>query len=150
MKIPLRVESIKSKLTTIEESLNFIKENLPDNAEEFKGSKMIRNALYKEVEYIIQLTIDICSIINSDLRLGTPENEEDIVNIVEKNKVVSKHMAINLKSMKGFRNLLVHQYGEINDETAFENIHEGLKDFEMFIEEIELFIEKNKQKRDKK
>jgi len=46
--------------------------------------------------------------------------------------------------MKSFRNILAHKYGEINDEQAFESIKEGLKDFEIFINEIEKFLKKNK------
>jgi len=45
--------------------------------------------------------------------------------------------------MKGFRNILIHKYGEIDDEKAYENIKEGLKDFEKIIKEIEGFLEKN-------
>ena len=46
--------------------------------------------------------------------------------------------------MKRFRNILVHKYGEIDDKQAFESIHEGLRDFELFINEIEKFLKKNK------
>ena len=46
--------------------------------------------------------------------------------------------------MKGFRNILVHRYGEIDDDIAYEEIKNGLKDFEEFEKEIESFLEKLK------
>ena len=46
--------------------------------------------------------------------------------------------------MKRFRNILVHKYGKINDSIAFETISDGLKDFEMIINEIEKVIKKYK------
>ena len=44
--------------------------------------------------------------------------------------------------MKRFINILVHRYGEINDNLAYETITEGLKDFEFFINEINNFLKK--------
>lgn len=35
--------------------------------------------------------------------------------------------------MKGFRNILVHRYGEIYNELAFEAIKNGLSAFETFL-----------------
>ena len=48
--------------------------------------------------------------------------------------------------MRGFRNILVHRYGDINDEISYNNIKNGLKDFDAFIDEIETFLKKNKSK----
>ncbi len=45
--------------------------------------------------------------------------------------------------MKGFRNILVHKYGKLNDSKAFKNIKEDLDDFSEFIEGIENFLAKN-------
>jgi len=46
--------------------------------------------------------------------------------------------------MKGFRNILVHRYGRINDELAFEVLHEHLGDIYEFVELIEKFLEGQK------
>ena len=48
-------------------------------------------------------------------------------------------MADMLLDMKGFRNILVHKYGEVDDELVFENLSE-LENFEKFKEEILKFI----------
>ena len=86
----LRKELIKSKSASIVKSLDFIEENLPQNIGEFLNSKLIRNAVYKEVEFAIELVIDICAIINSDLRFNIPEDDEDIINNIEKEKIFDK------------------------------------------------------------
>ena len=52
--------------------------------------------------------------------------------------------------MKSFRNILVHKYGEIDDKKAFENIKEGIKDFELIVSEIEDFLKsQNSSKKEK-
>jgi len=38
--------------------------------------------------------------------------------------------------MRGFRNILVHRYGKISDEIAFESITKGRDDFCRFAGEI--------------
>lgn len=139
----LRKKIIESKIEQIIGSIEFIEENFPDKFEEFNSSKIIKNAIYKEVEYALENLVDLCSIINSDLRLGSPETEDSIFDHLENSKVFRKEVIELIREMKGFRNILVHKYGEINDEKAFETIKEGLKDFEVVIEEIEKFLKNN-------
>lgn len=42
--------------------------------------------------------------------------------------------------MKGLRNLLVHEYGRINDEIVFNALQQRLGDFEAFKREILAFL----------
>ena len=67
-----------------------------------------------------------------------------------KSTLTSKQLSEKLQAMKGFRNILVHRYGEINNETAYNNIKQGLIDFEAFIAAIVLFLEKHKENDRKK
>ena len=55
-------------------------------------------------------------------------------------------MGEKIKEMKSFRNILVHRYGEIEDEIAYEEIKNGLEDFEKFEKEIEEFLQEIKKK----
>lgn len=51
-------------------------------------------------------------------------------------------MGKKLRLMKGFRNILVHRYGKIDDTLAFKILTESISDFYDFIKEIEKFLEK--------
>jgi len=42
--------------------------------------------------------------------------------------------------MKGLRNLLVHEYGRVDDEIVFETVRERLGDFDAFKREILAFL----------
>ena len=75
--------------------------------------------------------------------MGVPEEEDDIINNLEKKNIFDKKIISLIKEMKGFRNILIHKYGDVNDEQAFETIKEGLKDFELIISKIEEFLKKN-------
>ena len=70
-----------------------------------------------------------------------PETEESILNNLKKNKILPLNIINLIQEMKKFRNLLVHKYGEIDDEQAYETIKQGINDFNNIIEEIEKFID---------
>lgn len=145
----LRKDRIEKKLTEIVDATDFVSENLPEEFEDFGSSRVLKNALYKEIEFVIQNIIDICFIINSDLRLGIPEVEDDVFRHLKQRNIFSKKAIGIIEEMKSFRNILVHKYGEIDDKKAFDNIKEGIKDFEEIIREIEEFLKEQKEKNQK-
>ena len=75
----LRKREIEDKIRDIIDSIMIIDENLPRELRDFLDSGLIKDGIYKKIEFSIQNIIDICNIINSDLRLGTPKTEEDII-----------------------------------------------------------------------
>ncbi len=138
----IRKEIVLSKLRMLKNSLHYIKEFLPSDFK-FLEDRKDKNALYKETEFAIQLMIDICAVINSDISKEMPSDEDSIINSLEKNGVLSGRITRILHEMKGFRNILVHRYGEIDDKIAYESIKNGLRDFGVFIIEIEKFLNKH-------
>ncbi len=140
----IRKEEIKHKLVELGEYIAQVEEYLPSNEEEFLTKGIEKHGIYKLIESAIENIIKICSMINSDLKLGIPSNEDDIIKNLVKNKIISKEIEETISEMKGFRNILVHRYGEINDRQAFENISKNLGDFDKFKEEIMKFLEKQK------
>src|SRR3989344_4477953 len=142
----LRFEHIEKKISDVMDSLDIIEENLPNNSEDFVSSGLIKEGMYKKIEFAIESIIDICNMINSDMRYGIPETEDSIIDNMKIHGVLSGKTIDLIKEMKKFRNILVHKYGNIDDKKAFTNIKSGLKDFEIIITEIENFLEKQKEK----
>ena len=86
--------------------------------------------------------IDICAIINSDLRLEMPESEEGIVESLVKKGILTEEISDKIRRMKGFRNIVVHRYGKIDDRVAFSILIDNIDDFDQFIGAIEEFLKK--------
>jgi uncharacterized protein YutE (UPF0331/DUF86 family) len=82
---------------------------------------------------------DICAIINTDFALGVPGEDEDILDNLIREDIISEQMREKIHAMKGFRNIVVHRYGKIDDRLAFDLLKEHLSDFSDFIDEIEKF-----------
>jgi uncharacterized protein YutE (UPF0331/DUF86 family) len=136
----MRIDIIKTKLKIIEENIDLVKENFPDEMEEFKKLGLIKDGIYKRIEASIQEIINICSIINTDLKIGIPSNRDEIISALEEKEVISKELGEKIKQLKGFRNFLVHRYGRIQDEIAYEDIKKGFDDFILFKIEIIKFL----------
>lgn len=136
----MRKDIIKTKIKEIEESLTIVEENLPENLEEFLELGLIKDGIYKKIEFCIENIFDICAVINTDLKLGIPEGDESIIDNLVRKKIITPTLGENLKSMRGFRNILVHRYGRINDDISFKILKEHLQDFYKFIDEIEEFL----------
>ena len=142
----LRIELIRSKMAGIEESLSLIEANLPPSFEEFSELGLVKDGIYRRMEFSIESIIDILSIINSDLRLSIPEAEEDFIENLGRNGILTQSMVDKVRRMKGFRNIIVHRYGRIDDLLAYKILTENLQDFDEFIGSIEQFLEENSAK----
>ena len=138
----LRTELIRSKLAEIEESIDLVEENLPQSFEEFSKLGLVKDGVYKRMEFAIENIIDICSIISADLRLGVPESEESFVESLANNGILTQNMAVKTRRMKGFRNIIVHRYGRIDDLLAYKILTEHMADIYEFIESIERFLDR--------
>jgi uncharacterized protein YutE (UPF0331/DUF86 family) len=136
----MRTEIIRTKIAEIQESLELIRENLPDSFDEFASLGLLKDGMYKRIEFSIENVFDICAIINTDLRLGIPRSDDDILGILVRNGVIDDEMRAKLKGMKGFRNIIVHRYAAIDDRLSYEFLSERLVDFEEFIGKITDFI----------
>lgn len=73
----MRTEIIRKKTIEIKESIELIKSNLPDSLLDFESLGLIKDGIYKRIEFCIENVFDICAIINTDLRLGIPGSDDD-------------------------------------------------------------------------
>ena len=89
------------------------------------------------MEFAIENIIDICSIISSDLHFSVPESQESFVENLVKNGILTQNLAEKTRRMKGFRNIIVHRYGRIDDLLAHKILTEHMDDIYEFIESIE-------------
>jgi uncharacterized protein YutE (UPF0331/DUF86 family) len=70
------------------------------------------------------------------LRLGLPSEEDDLFERLGQAGIISLLMKETLRKMKAFRNILVHEYGRIDDQLVYEILQNKLDDFDTFKHEI--------------
>ncbi|MBI2629630.1 DUF86 domain-containing protein [Candidatus Pacearchaeota archaeon] len=131
---------ILAKIDELNGYLEEIEKIRPSDIEEYISSIKDKRACERLLQISIESVIDICNLIISDLKLGLPSDEDVAFQKLEEKKVITNKMKTILINMKGFRNILVHKYGEVKDELVFENLSEKLGDFDIFKEEILGFL----------
>ncbi|MEQ9714530.1 MAG: type VII toxin-antitoxin system HepT family RNase toxin [Candidatus Asgardarchaeia archaeon] len=136
-------DRILTKLNELDSYLYELSQVKPQNLNEYKSSILIKRSCERLLQIAIECVIDICNIIIKELRLGVPSDEDDIFEKLYNVGVISSNLVNILRGMKGFRNVLVHKYGVVNDELVFEFLRDRIEDFETFKREIIKFLERS-------
>jgi uncharacterized protein YutE (UPF0331/DUF86 family) len=138
----LRERIIRIKIREITDGVTLVQEHLPKTLHEFRSLGLIKDGIYKRIEFAIEDVFDICAIINTDLDLGVPGEDEDILDHLAGNGIISTTMQEKIHAMRGFRNIVVHRYGTIDDALAFQLLKENIGDFSLFTAEIERILDR--------
>ena len=75
-------------------------------------------------------------------QFGLPENEENIFDMLIEKNVMSSKLGEKLKDMKGFRNILIHRYGHVDDNIVYHNLGRCMNDFYDFENAVKLYLKK--------
>ncbi len=91
-------------------------------------------------KYLLQVTIeammDISSHIIARMRLGKPQTNKEIFEILAKENIIEVKYIDTYFAMAKFRNRIVHMYYDVSDEMIYEINQNNLVDFEAFIKNI--------------
>lgn len=98
-----------------------------------------------EIEHGLQLAIqnlvDIGSHILSALGKNKCENYAEVIDRLGSEGIIPSDLAEKIRGMVGLRNILVHDYLEIDLKTIYEILQNRLTDFDVFRRHIAIFIE---------
>lgn len=110
---------------------------------DFKKDKVLRGALERYLQLASEAAIDIGEIIISELKLPAPITNKEIFEILGKQKILPLKLANNFSNIAKFRNILVHDYLDIDLKKMYDYLQKDLSDFEKFIMAIAKFVKKN-------
>ena len=68
----------------------------------------------RTLQVAIQAALDAASVIVSARRLGEPENDRALLELLAEDGWVPRESLERLRAMVGFRNVIVHMYGDID------------------------------------
>ncbi|MEK6935270.1 MAG: DUF86 domain-containing protein [Nanoarchaeota archaeon] len=110
--------------------------------EDYQNDFKIKAIGERYFEKIIEAVEDLAFLVINHKEFKYPEYEKEVFDILYENKLIREELAKRLKAAKGMRNIIAHQYGEIDDELVFKAISQELeKDVNEFIDLIEKGIE---------
>jgi len=137
----MRLDKIRVKRYFTEIRKNSLDLNsLIDSKELLPGSIPLKAAKYILIELAEAMSNTIQHILAKDKGIAVSGYIDTILKAYEK-RLVSENLFQRLKPFFDFRNSLIHRYWTISDERLVENISQGRKDFDLFIEEVEAYLE---------
>ena len=126
----LRVKRYNDKINYITNSIQLFS-TIPKNELEKRG-------IFYTIQTSIESLIDLIAMIVKDLGIPVNDDEKNISELINRRKI-DPELGEDLKKANGMRNILVHRYNKIEEETIFESekkIKKLLLEWLKIIEEI--------------
>lgn len=123
-------DRVLAKLDELDGYIGELRQIMPGSFAEYMGKVETRRACERLLQISIQCLLDICHLFVTGFRLGLPAEEDDMLSKIEEAKLLSPEVVQSLRMMKGFRNILVHEYGGIDNAIVFKAATARVRDFE--------------------
>lgn len=135
-------ERVLARLDQLHGYLGELRQIMPESYARYVESVEKRRACERLLQIAVECVMDVCALLVSGLRLGLPSEEDDLIHKLEQAGAISSRTGALLRRMRGFRNLLVHEYGRVDDALVFSMAAHHLGDFDTFEREILQALEK--------
>lgn len=130
------IDLVRSKISNMQRNIDRLKEKSGLPREQFQNSLDAQDIILHNLQLAIQICIDISNHIIADENWEVPTSLGNIFRILSRHKVISPEMADTMASMAGFRNILIHEYEEVDLKKVYDLLTHRLNDFENFAREI--------------
>lgn len=137
----LNTKIIKNKILEIQDHITRIN-HMEFTLEEINSNKDIQDLISHRLHIAVETAIDIAAHIVSSLGVFQKEESKDFFEELARQKVITARLARNMGKACGLRNLIVHQYGQVDFSKLFYYYKDDLKDLEEFNKQICQYLEK--------
>jgi len=131
------LDPVLNKKDSIERCIQQIRRyySLPSD-KTFGDDHLKQDAIAANLQRLCQLCIDLANLTVRKKKLGLPKDSAESFALLAEAGIIDKAMAKKLKAMVGFRNVLVHQYTEIDLDLMVEIIERHLDELIDFAQRI--------------
>lgn len=88
------------------------------------------------LQVAIQCVLDIGNHLLADLKAGVPDDHRKIFTMLASHNILPGDLSERLVQMAGLRNVLVHEYMDVDVDMLYRAMTEELGDFEEFIKAV--------------
>lgn len=110
---------IRTYLRLLEEYMSDLRELQKVDFATYTASMVIRRATERTLQISIEVCLDIGKHIIAEDRYRFPVDNKDVFSVLVEQGIVSAALLPSLMEMARFRNLVVHDYGRIDDAIVY-------------------------------
>ena len=129
----VNIDVIKKRLNQLSTSLNKIERFKDISLEEFLKDDIIQDVVEYNLFIAINMMIDIATHIVVDNNMGNPETLGGAFAILNKQKYLSEDESKIYRNMVGLRNILLHEYVNIDKRMIYDIMTNNLIDIKKYI-----------------
>jgi uncharacterized protein YutE (UPF0331/DUF86 family) len=136
----------------LERILGDIKANVRDlrNAvditwEVYRTDKRARRFVERTLHIMIEACIDVAQHLISDEGFREPSSYRDAFAVLAEHGILHKEDLERFENIASFRNLIVHYYERVDDAVVFGLFKQNLSDFDLFVERIIAYLERERK-----
>ena len=135
---------ILRKLSELDEYYQQINELATVTVAQYSGDWKIQRIVERTLQMMIETCVDIAGHIISDQGFRIPKSYADTFAVLHEKSILSDHLCRSLMKMAQFRNIVVHQYDQIDAGIVVGLLQRDLKDFVAYREAIVAHIKLQK------
>ncbi len=104
--------------------------------DEYLEDENLQAIVERRLQLAIQVCMDIANYLIAQLGLTSPDEPENVFAVLGREQVIDPTLARHMVGMVRFRNILVHDYLEIDMLIVYQNLTAELDDFDHFAQQI--------------
>ena len=127
---------VLAKASRVEDHLRRIQEKRSVTSDEFLADLDRQESILFNLQMAIQNCIDIAAHIISDEELGVAGSTNEMFYMLQENGYLAPELAEKMIAAVGFRNLIVHEYGNVDLKKVYQIAHKDVGDLKAYLRAV--------------
>jgi len=127
---------VLAKASRVEDHLRRIQEKRSVTSDEFLADLDRQESILFNLQMAIQNCIDIAAHIISDEELGVAGSTNEMFYMLQENGYLAPELAEKMIAAVGFRNLIVHEYGNVDLKKVYQIAHQDVGDLKAYLRAV--------------
>jgi len=135
---------IRRKLSRLNMYLDKLKPIAEHTFEEYRSDFYLKTSAERLIHLIVECASDINSHVVVESGQRPPEDYTSSFVRASEVGLITRELADKIKGSGGMRNILVHEYMEIDDKKVYSIIPDAISYYKEYIRQVDEFLEKHK------
>jgi uncharacterized protein YutE (UPF0331/DUF86 family) len=135
---------ILRKLNELDQYCSQLKEYENTTADQYSDDWKIQRIIERTLQMMIETCADIAGHIIADREFRIPTSYADTFKVLLEEKILDRKLYAIMEKIAKFRNIVVHQYDEVDAEIVTAILKNDLTDFNSYKQAIIRFLKKEK------
>ncbi|MCL5987275.1 MAG: DUF86 domain-containing protein [Actinobacteria bacterium] len=136
-----REERLRGRFKKLEEYFSILRIVREKYGEaEFLSDAFIYSTGERNLHLAIESLFDLGNMALSEVDAEVPYTYADILSLLKDKKIIDKELHARIEKLPGFRNILVHEYANLDRKIVYRKIKEDLVDLEDFAKVLYAYL----------